>query len=72
MEGCSCCIAGHEGDRLCRKCFMLWYDSGVTEPPVLAREARWRKAEGFWPWGDKSPTFTQIEAMEAGPLPEVV
>lgn len=79
-NGCWCCVAGHsQRGRICTMCFMIWYDSGITEAPVLAREARWRKSEGFWPWGERqppywappSPTLEQIAAMEQMPLPDL-
>jgi hypothetical protein len=69
-DGCFCCIAGYDGDKLCQKCFMLWYDSGINVARWLAREARWRKAEDYWLWGDKIPRLAQIEEMEQTPLPE--
>lgn len=71
-DGCSCCIAGHEGDRLCRMCLMVWYNSGITEAPKLAREARWRKARASWPWGKVPVTVVELEELKTQPLPEVV
>lgn len=68
---CSCCHPDlpWEG-RLCRNCFMVWYDSGITSPAVLSRETVWRRVEGYWPWGKvdehgnhRSPTIAQIREL---------
>lgn len=76
-EECGICTPGNGNLQLCRNCFMLWYDSGITEAPVLAREARWRKANSFWPWGagfqngETRPRMDELKAMEELPLPDL-
>ncbi len=50
----------------CKNCFMLWYDSGITDSDVLGAESRWRRENDWWPWGKKpGPTFDQIERFHA-------
>ena len=71
LPECGCCTPGAPGGQLCQKCFMVWYDSGITSADVLAREARWRKSVGGWPWGDKPVTLDQLKALEAEPLPDL-
>lgn len=71
-KDCSCCVPGAQDQRLCQQCFMIWYDAGITEANVLAREARWRKAGGRWPWGAGQATVAQLEALGTQPLPDLV
>ena len=68
-DTCECCTPGELGNQLCRNCFKVWYDSGITSAPVLAREVRWRKEEGYWPWGKSDATVAQLDALERLPLP---
>jgi len=68
---CGCCVPGVSVERLCQKCFMVWYDSGIKEANVLAREVRWRKAGDRWPWGDGQVTVAELEALERDPLPDL-
>jgi hypothetical protein len=76
-EECDCCTPGVPGVKLCQKCFMVWYDSGITSAAVLAREARWRKANGCWPWPAKDgtqgrlATLEELAALEHMPLPDM-
>jgi hypothetical protein len=68
-DECYCCTPGTPGDRLCRQCFQVWYDSGITVAAVLAREVRWRKAEGIWPWSSRYETVQELDALQSLPLP---
>jgi hypothetical protein len=75
---CHCCTPGAQRDRLCTQCFKVWYDSGITVAAVLAREARWRKAEGIWPWPSHSAdgavrdaTVQELGALQSLPMPDL-
>jgi len=73
-EECGCCAPEVDSERVCQKCFMVWYDSGITSAAVLAREVRWRKANGCWPWPDKDgrlATLEELAALEHMPLPDM-
>ena len=71
---CWTCVPGATRKQgLCRNCFMVWYDSGITEADVLAREVRYRKANGVWPFGKISLlTKEQLAEIETLPLPDLI
>jgi hypothetical protein len=53
---CHCCElepAMHGFGSLGRKCFMLWYDSGIRSVEHLREEAAACRENDFWPWGEK-------------------
>jgi hypothetical protein len=70
---CSACGTPHDlrssawtGDRpICRKCFMLWYDTGITNTKELGAESNWRKSKGYWPWGTESPSTEELQEFRA-------
>ncbi len=74
-DKCYCCTPGTPGAALCTQCFKVWYDSDTTDAAVLARETRWRKAEGVWPWSShnagRSATLQELEALQSLPLPDI-
>jgi hypothetical protein len=70
-DKCYCCTPGTPGAALCTQCFKVWYDSDTTDAAVLARETRWRRAEGFWPWSSHNATVQELEALQGLPLPDI-
>lgn len=49
--------------QICQNCFMIWYDSGITDSAVLGKESRWRRDNDYWPWGERSPTYDEFKAF---------
>jgi len=61
---CACCGGAeairphsmwHGQDIICRPCFIVWYDSGKTDPAQIGEESLRLKAEGKFPWAAKQP-----------------
>ena len=63
---CPCCGGSEhqmrESKGLCRMCFMLWYDSGITSRERLRKESLWRAEHGYWPWTKVSPPYAELKA----------
>lgn len=70
---CMICTPGAPQAEFCTKCLILWFETGESRPPYLARQARWRRREGFWPWGGARdvPTAGQLRRVQRLALPRV-
>jgi len=59
MLTCSCCGGwGHmrpyspwHHTPICKPCFMIWYDSGLTDPKEIGELSMLLKRQGLYPWG---------------------
>jgi len=69
-EVCRCCEAEPPNagtGSLGKNCFMIWYDSGITDAAKLGKESKWRRENGHWPWGKTIPKVADLETLHSTP-----
>lgn len=59
---CECFI---EGGKMCSPCFVIWYDSGITNAEHLYAERKAREDNGYWPFGKGVMPMTEIREIGA-------
>jgi hypothetical protein len=72
---CDCCeravwyVRGsmwHGEARICRACFFLWYDYGLTDTEALKAEVLAREASGRWPFPSAEIGIARADSKPAG------